>query len=74
MAINPEQYPFVREPMNMGDITPLPVVDIAEPNLPVVYDGARISDMGDEGIEVDFGYDGTEYGLQGPRDPREATH
>jgi len=72
MAANPQDYPFIREPEDDG-VQPLPVVDIADASMPTIFDGTRITELEGGDVEVDFDYDGSEYGLQtGPRAPAEA--
>lgn len=71
MTLNPQRYPFIREPDETG-IAPIATVDIADERMPVIFDGTRITKMEGGDIEVDLDYDGTEYGVVGPRDPRES--
>lgn len=71
MAINPRGYPFIREPIEDAG-TPIPFVDLTEENLPVTYDGARITALEDGGVEVDLDYQGDEYVQQGQKKPGEA--
>lgn len=47
------QYPFVREP-DTGDLVSDMVVDISEPNMPQLHDGAMITSLDNGDIEVDF--------------------
>ena len=72
MAANPQDYPFIRTPMMDSGIEPMPMVDIADKRMPVIFDGTSITEMDNGDIEVDFDYQGSEYGVVGPKDPSEA--